>query len=95
MIYTHPFYNERYEYLLTYDKKVNPFAGFFALYFDEAYDYDYVYKNANNIVSMTGVGSTWKREYIYTYKGQYPESYTYTDVYGNSSERYDYKIEYK
>lgn len=95
MIYTYPFSNERYEYLLTYDKKVNPFAGFFALDFDCAYDYDYVYKNANNIVSMTSVGDTWKCEYNYTYTGQYPESYTCTEVYENGSYRYDCKIEYK
>ena len=95
MIYTYPLYNERYEYLLTYDNKLNPFAGFFALDFEGAYDYDYVYKNANNIVSMTSVGDTWKREYTYTYKGRYPESYTYTEVYVNRSYRTDCKIEYK
>lgn len=88
----YPGYNKRYECLLTYDSEKNPFTGFFALDFTGAY----YYKSANNIVSMTQVGSTWKREYIYTYKGQYPESYTYTDSYSNEPYcRYNYQIEYK
>ena len=100
--YDYPDVNRRYEYLLTYDNKVNPLAGFFGLNFWESYDInhpysrDYIYKNANNIVSMISVGDTWKREYNYTYTGQYPVSYTYTDSYSDGYyHTHDCKIEYK
>ena len=95
MIYTYPLYNERYEYLLTYDNKVNPFARFFGLFFTEAYDDDYFYKNKNNNIAISEVGSTWKREYTYTYTGQYPETYTYVSDGYSLTYRHTYKIEYK
>ncbi len=94
-IWTYPSYNERYEYLLSYDDKINPFAGFFGLYFDNSYDDYYIYKNKNNIIKMTQIGSTWQSEYTYTYTGKYPETYKYTNTYSWGKTYYTCKIEYK
>ena len=84
-------------YELTYDDKVNPFNGFLELYIEASFgdESDYIYKNKNNIKTITGMENNkpYTINYDYEYDGKWPVQIT--QIYPESSVKYIRQIEYR
>ena len=87
--------NGKFVYTYTYDDKINPFNGFLDLNLANAYQYDYIYKNKNNIKSMVEEGGNWFASYEYTYEDKWPVAYTKTTTENNITTTTSYGIVYK
>ncbi|MBO4739220.1 MAG: hypothetical protein J5606_06625 [Bacteroidales bacterium] len=84
-------------YELTYDDKINPFNGFLELYIEASFgdESDYIYKNKNNIKTITGMerNKPYIINFDYEYDGNWPVQIT--KIYPGSSEKYISQIEYR